>query len=189
LAKQAGEPGLALRQLERYLKILDERAKEWFYLPMLVLMGGSHCAVAIESWRRCHGAEFARWIDAWAEFEALNALGCYAFECPGDVLPSIEPDAVAGVVNYSMQRNFNGTELSLRYGITQEGDGEEYRATLTHGLTFAQGKGRAMITADYYNRDAVLARDRAFSAEADNSYRAPAPWNTPNGATPTSALL
>jgi DNA mismatch repair ATPase MutS len=60
---------------------------------MLVLMGGSHCAVAIESWRRRHGAEFARWIDAWAEFEALNALGCYAFECPGDVFPSFETDA------------------------------------------------------------------------------------------------
>src|SRR5436190_15995767 len=44
-----------------------------------------------------------------------------------------------------------------------------------------------MLTADYYHRNAMLARDRAFSAEADNSYRAPAPWNIPNTATSATA--
>ncbi len=86
-------------------------------------------------------------------------------------------DAVAGVVNYVTAKNFRGTELSLRYGETRYGDGGEYRATLTHGLDFAKGKGRAMITADFYSREAMYARDRAFSAESDLSYRAPAPWN------------
>jgi len=86
-------------------------------------------------------------------------------------------DAVAGVVNYVTQKNFRGTELALRYGETRYGDGQEYRATLTHGLDFAKGKGRAMITADFCSREAMFARDRPFSAEADNSYRAPAPWN------------
>ncbi|MES2696506.1 MAG: TonB-dependent receptor, partial [Verrucomicrobiota bacterium] len=86
-------------------------------------------------------------------------------------------DAVAGVVNYVTQRNFRGTELSLRYGVTDYGDGDEYRATLTHGLTFARGKGRAMITADFYRREAMYARDRDFAADADHSNLAPAPWN------------
>lgn len=88
-------------------------------------------------------------------------------------------DAVAGVVNYTMQRRFTGTELALRYGQTSYNDGEEYRATLTHGLAFAKGKGRAMITADYYNRAAMYARDRSFSADNDHSNLAPAPWNLP----------
>ena len=96
-------------------------------------------------------------------------------------------DAVAGVVNYATRRNFRGTELSLRYGETRYGDGEEYRATLTHGLDFARGKGRAMMTADFYHRQAVLARNRWFSREADHSYRAPAPWNIPNTATSATA--
>jgi iron complex outermembrane receptor protein len=96
-------------------------------------------------------------------------------------------DAVAGVINYRTQKNFTGTELALRYGETRYHDGQEWRATLTHGLQFAQGKGRAMITADYYHRNAVLARNRSFSAEADNSYRAPAPWNIPNTATSATA--
>lgn len=86
-------------------------------------------------------------------------------------------DAVAGVVNYVMRRNFQGTELALRYGQTRYNDGQDYRATLTHGFSFAKGKGRAMLTADYYNRKPMYVRDRSFAAEADNSSRAPAPWN------------
>jgi outer membrane receptor protein involved in Fe transport len=88
-------------------------------------------------------------------------------------------DAVAGVINYTMQRNYRGTELALRYGQTGHNDGEEYRATLTHGLSFAKNRGRAMITADYYNRAAMYARDRSFSADNDHSNLAPAPWNLP----------
>jgi outer membrane receptor protein involved in Fe transport len=87
-------------------------------------------------------------------------------------------DAVAGVVNYAMRRDFRGTELSLRFGETRYRDGQEYRGTLTHGFDFAKKKGRAMITADFYHRAAMYARDRDFSAEADHSNLAPAPWNS-----------
>jgi iron complex outermembrane receptor protein len=86
-------------------------------------------------------------------------------------------DAVAGVVNYLTRPNYNGTELALRYGVTEIGDGQELRATLTHGFTFASGKGHFMLIADLLDRQAIYARDRAFAAESDLSYRAPAPWN------------
>jgi outer membrane receptor protein involved in Fe transport len=96
-------------------------------------------------------------------------------------------DAVAGVMNYTMQRHFRGTELTLRAAETRYRDGQEWRATLLHGFDFAQGKGRAMITADYYRRAATLARNRDFAAEADHSNLAPAPWNVPNGSSASSA--
>jgi iron complex outermembrane recepter protein len=86
-------------------------------------------------------------------------------------------DAVAGVINYVTQRSFRGTELALRFGETEYRDGQEYRVTLTHGLTYAGGKGRAMITGDFYHRNAMYSRDRDFSGEADHSNLAPAPWN------------
>ncbi len=88
-------------------------------------------------------------------------------------------DAVAGVVNYATARNFRGTELALRYGQTRYNDGQEYRATLTHGFDFGKGRGRALVTADYYQREAMYARDRSFSADGDHSNLAPAPWNVP----------
>ncbi|MDB6094362.1 MAG: btuB 3 [Verrucomicrobia bacterium] len=86
-------------------------------------------------------------------------------------------DAVAGVVNYVMRSDFRGTELALRFGQTQDGDGAESRATLTHGFDFAGGRGRFFATLDLYDRAAIYARDRAFSAESDFTNRAPAPWN------------
>ncbi|HEY1109505.1 MAG TPA: TonB-dependent receptor plug domain-containing protein, partial [Opitutaceae bacterium] len=92
-------------------------------------------------------------------------------------------DAVAGVVNYVTKRGFVGTELALRYSVTDYGDGDDYRATLTHGLTFAKGRGRAMIVADLYRREAMYSRDRDFSGEADHSNLAPAPWNVSTSTT------
>lgn len=92
-------------------------------------------------------------------------------------------DAVAGVINYVMRRSYRGTELALRYGETRYGDGEEYRATLTHGMDFAGGKGRAVLVADFLQREAMYVRDRPFAAEADNSSRAPAPWNAATNTT------
>ena len=92
-------------------------------------------------------------------------------------------DAVAGVVNYNTVRNYHGTEISARFGETNYHDGQEWRTTLTHGMEFAKGKGRAMFTADYYQRAAMYVRDRPFAAEADNSSRAPAPWNVATNTT------
>ena len=85
-------------------------------------------------------------------------------------------DAVAGVVNFVTDRNFRGTELSLRYGVTEYGDGEEKRVTLLHGREFANGKGRLVLTADRYLRGGIWMRDRPFSADPDAIARAPAPW-------------
>ncbi len=92
-------------------------------------------------------------------------------------------DAVAGVVNYVMHRRFRGTELSLRWGITEYGDGTEYRASLTHGLDFADKKGRLIFTADRYDRNGTFLRDRPFSSDGDIVSRAPAPWNVYTDAT------
>ncbi len=86
-------------------------------------------------------------------------------------------DAVAGVINYITRRDYLGTELILRYAQTEIGDGKEWRGTFTHGLNFAGDRGRAQLVLDYYDREAIFARNRPFMAEADMTYRAPAPWN------------
>lgn len=92
-------------------------------------------------------------------------------------------DAVTGVINYITKRDFVGTELTLRYGQTEIGDGREMRATVTHGNNFAQGKGRVQFMFDAFDREAIFARNRPFMAEADMSYRAPAPWNVSTNTT------
>ena len=69
-----------LRQLERLTRILDERNKDWFYIPSLLLLVGTQTAMAIENWRATNRDDFLVWLDAWGEFEALSALAGYAFE-------------------------------------------------------------------------------------------------------------
>ncbi|MBI5690790.1 MAG: TonB-dependent receptor [Verrucomicrobia bacterium] len=88
-------------------------------------------------------------------------------------------DAVAGVVNYIMKKDRRGTELSVTLSETGYHDGQDYRATLTHGLGFAKGRGRAVLVADFYHRNPIFVRSRPFAADADTTNRAPAPWNNP----------
>ncbi len=95
---QTPESVRALRRLERYLRLLEERNKDFFYMPGLLLLAGTQCAMAIEAWRRLHGKDLEHWLSAWAEFEALNALGCYAHERPEDSFPVFEDAAVFDAV-------------------------------------------------------------------------------------------
>ena len=77
----------SVRRLELLLDALGERNKEWFYLPSLILLGGTQLCMAIEHWRTRHGAALRDWLDAWGEFEALNALANYSHENPENALP------------------------------------------------------------------------------------------------------
>ncbi len=89
IAEQVGLSAAALRRLDRLLQALHERTKDWFYLPSLLLAGGTQLSMAIEQWRAAYGASLLEWLSAWAEFEALNALACYAFESPGHSFPEV----------------------------------------------------------------------------------------------------
>ena len=82
----------SVRKLERLLDALNERNKEWFYGPSLALLIGTQLCMAIEHWRIKHGADLRVWLDAWAEFEALNALANYSYENPGNIFPEFSSE-------------------------------------------------------------------------------------------------
>ena len=90
-------------------------------------------------------------------------------------------DAVGGVINYVLKREFNGAEASLRYGWPEHGGGESTQATLTFGSRLADGRGRFFGTVETLYRDAIFLVDRDFSATADSTARAEAPWNVAGG--------
>jgi outer membrane receptor protein involved in Fe transport len=90
-------------------------------------------------------------------------------------------DAVGGVINYVLKREFDGAETSLRYGWPEHGGGESTQATLTFGTKFADGRGRLFGTVEALYRDAIFLTQRDFSKTADSSARAEAPWNVQGG--------
>jgi hypothetical protein len=56
-------------------------------------------------------------------------------------------DAVSGVVNLILKKNYEGLEARARGGITSRGDGESYGGTLTAGKSFDGGRGNVTFAA------------------------------------------
>lgn len=79
----------ALAQLERWLSVVEQRPKEWFYPLSLATAMGTQAAMALERWRGEHGAAMRVWLGTWAEFEAMLALATYAAEHESDVYPEL----------------------------------------------------------------------------------------------------
>ena len=94
LKRRATEPAGAvalLSRLERQLEIVEQRPKEYFLILSLLLAAGTQVAISIARWKRQHAVAMAVWLDAWAEFETLNALASYAYEHPEDAWPELLP--------------------------------------------------------------------------------------------------
>jgi hypothetical protein len=93
LARKASNGAASLRKLERLLDAMTQRDKEWFAGVSRVLLVGTQLCMAIEQWRREHEQSLRAWLQAWAEFEALNALAGYAFENPDCAFPEFGDEA------------------------------------------------------------------------------------------------
>ncbi len=57
-------------------------------------------------------------------------------------------DAVSGVVNFILDKEYTGLKGSAEYGITTYGDAPTYRATLTAGKAFAGGRGHVLLNGE-----------------------------------------
>lgn len=71
-------------------------------------------------------------------------------------------DAISGVVNFITKRDFAGVELNLSEQLTEQGDGNVFRADLTIGANFDDGRGNAILSVGYQDQDAVFQGDRSF---------------------------
>lgn len=89
-------------------------------------------------------------------------------------------DAVAGVVNFRLKKNFQGVTLDAQSGRTTEGDGQQSTISLLLGSNFADNRGNAMIGLNYSKRDEVYARDRDFFARANSDPGTPGTDGFPN---------
>ncbi len=72
-------------------------------------------------------------------------------------------DAISGVVNFITKRDFAGVEANFSQQITEEGDGNVFRADLTIGANFDDGRGNVVLSVGYQDQDAVFQGDRDFS--------------------------
>ena len=80
-------------------------------------------------------------------------------------------DAVAGVTNFILKKNFEGLELDAQAGISQEGDSFEYQLSGIMGTDFADGNGNISLAMSVNTREASYRRDRDIYQDL---------WNDPN---------
>jgi outer membrane receptor protein involved in Fe transport len=74
-------------------------------------------------------------------------------------------DAVAGVVNFVSDRNFNGVKVDAHYGISAQGDAEEDKAGIAAGMSLFGGRGHIEGEYEYYNDPGIpLKQSRSFGA-------------------------
>jgi outer membrane receptor protein involved in Fe transport len=80
-------------------------------------------------------------------------------------------DAVSGVVNFITKRNFAGVDISLGEQITERGDGNVFRADVTLGANFDDGRGNAVFSVSYQEADPIFfAGDRPRSNDTLDSF-------------------
>ena len=64
-------------------------------------------------------------------------------------------DAVAGVVNIILKKNFQGFDFDAEGGISDHGDNKSYRLSMLAGTDFADGKGNIEVAVDRWENGGV----------------------------------
>lgn len=64
-------------------------------------------------------------------------------------------DAVSGVVNFILDKEYTGIKGSIEGGETTYGDGQNYRLSLTGGTGFAGGRGHVLLSGEYNKKEGI----------------------------------
>ncbi len=75
-------------------------------------------------------------------------------------------DAVGGVSNFLLRRDFEGVEIDGQFGTTEAGDGDELRTSMIVGGKFGEDKGHFSLAAEYYDRHAAFEKNRDYFTNA-----------------------
>jgi len=74
-------------------------------------------------------------------------------------------DALGGIVNFVLDKEFTGLKTSAQFGGTTHGDGENWAGGLTYGTPFSQGRGHFTFSANYRYQSAIPTNTRDWNLE------------------------
>ncbi|WP_395688158.1 TonB-dependent receptor [Caenimonas koreensis] len=98
-------------------------------------------------------------------------------------------DAVAGVVNIILKKNYQGTVAKLTYGVAEQGDGAEPRVAITHGMGDLDKDGyNLLLNAEFGKRAQILYRDRAGRGSVGVSAIGQPQWGFDPNSGPTNNI-
>lgn len=85
-------------------------------------------------------------------------------------------DAIGGVINVILRKDYTGAEGTLRYGNSFASDVSEFRGSMVTGAY--TGKASALIVFDYFTRNSMLRSERAGTPLGSADHRALHPHGT-----------
>jgi outer membrane receptor protein involved in Fe transport len=74
-------------------------------------------------------------------------------------------DAVTGVVNFVLDKKFDGLKFDVNSGISNYGDGFSYKTSLAAGTDLFGGRGHVEFAAEHFNQDGVPIAARPYGPQ------------------------
>ncbi len=90
-------------------------------------------------------------------------------------------DAVSGVVNFILDKSYTGLKFNIEGGETSYGDDQNWQATVTAGVPFADGRGHLLFNAESARRDGIYGMHREWANDGWYMVNNPA-YQAGNGA-------
>jgi outer membrane receptor protein involved in Fe transport len=86
-------------------------------------------------------------------------------------------DAVGGVINFVLNKEFTGFKADVLYGVAEAGDNQEYRAMATLGSDYLKGRGHFVFSGEYLVNKGVAGDARESRTSEPNQIPDPANLN------------
>jgi outer membrane receptor protein involved in Fe transport len=118
-------------------------------------LGEGRVLVLIDG-RRSVGSTIFGWVDINTIPQALVDR---VEVVTGGASSAYGSDAVAGVVNFVLNKRFEGIRIEADSGITTVGDGFNYSGSIAAGTAFAGGRGHVSVTAELAHQDGIYSVD------------------------------
>lgn len=132
-------------------------------------LGENRTLVLVDGYRHVSGVAGSQSVDVAT---IPNALIERVEVLTGGASAVYGADAVTGVVNYVLKKNYEGLTLNAQASIPSEASGAGYRIEGTWGKNFADGRGNVTFSGGYTRDNEVLFGQRDFTRDngrANNS--------------------
>ncbi len=125
-------------------------------------LGANRTLVLVDGWRHVSGVAGSQTVDVAT---IPNALIERVEVLTGGASAVYGADAVTGVVNYVLKRDFEGFTVDGQMGISSKGDGRTARIEGVYGKNFADGRGNVTLAGGYTKDNEILFGAREFTRD------------------------
>ncbi|WP_306520134.1 TonB-dependent receptor [Rheinheimera sp.] len=132
---------------------------------------GSSSTLVLVNGRRVAVDSFSNGFDSFVNVNAIPMSAIERVEVLTDGASSVYgSDAIAGVINFILRKDFEGHELSAMYGDDSKSS-DFGRTNLTYAGGFATENSNTTLVIDYFDREKLMNSDRPIDVTFKSSTR------------------